>query len=102
MAPFCIEPLDKRVERGWGSCQKAHFQGALAPPTSGSSLAAWGEWGHVFPVGWVPVMLRPCLTHRPSTGRVSVTRSHSSAHSLSPALPFEAETVGQVLSGRTS
>lgn len=25
MATFCIEPLDKRVEGGGGSCQKAHF-----------------------------------------------------------------------------
>lgn len=65
MAPFCIEPLDKGVERGRGSCQKAHFHGALALPTSGSSLAAWEEWGHLFPVGWVPGMLRPSLTQGP-------------------------------------
>lgn len=65
MAPFCIEPLDKGVEGGRGSCQKAHFQGALAPPTSDSRLAAWGEWGHLPPVGWVPVMLLPSLLQRP-------------------------------------
>lgn len=61
MAPFCIEPLDKGVEGGRGSCQKAHFQGALAPPTPDSRLAARGEWGHLFPLGWVPVMLLPSL-----------------------------------------
>lgn len=63
MAPFCIEPLDKGVEGGRGSCQKAHFQGAPAPPTSDSRLAALGEWGHLFPLGWVPVMLLPSLPH---------------------------------------
>lgn len=49
MAPFCIEPLDKGVEGGRGGCQKARFQRALAPPTSDSRLAAWGERGHLFP-----------------------------------------------------
>ena len=49
MAPFCIEPLDKGVEGGRGSCQKARFQRAPAPPTSDSRLAAWGERGHLFP-----------------------------------------------------
>lgn len=63
MAPFCIEPLDKGVEGGRGSCQKAHFQGAPAPPTSDSRLAAPREWGHLFPLGWVPVTLLPSLPH---------------------------------------
>lgn len=49
MSPFCIEPWDKEVEGGRESCQKAHFQGAPAPPTSDRGLAAWGEWGHLFP-----------------------------------------------------
>lgn len=64
MAPFCIEPLDKGVGGGRGSRQKAHFQGALAPPTSDSRLAARGEWGHLYPLGWVPVMLPPSLAQR--------------------------------------
>ena len=54
--------------RGWkggrGSCQKAHFQGAPAPPTSDSRLAALGERGHLFPVGRVPVTLLPPLPPR--------------------------------------
>lgn len=68
MAPFCMEPLDKGVGGGRGSCQKAHFQGALAPPTSDSRLAALGEWGHLSP-RWLgscdaPASLPPGRMHR--------------------------------------
>lgn len=47
MAPFCIEPLDKGVGGGRGSCQKAHFQGHRPRPLQ---TAGWqlGENGGTF------------------------------------------------------
>lgn len=65
------------VGRGRGSCQKAHVQGALALPTSDSRLAAWGEWGHLFPLGWVPVRAR-------AQGGFVTMPSDPSAHSWPP------------------
>lgn len=38
--PSALSLWTSGVEGGRGSCQKAHFQGALAPPTSDSRLAA--------------------------------------------------------------
>lgn len=83
MAPFCIEPLDKGVEEGRRSCQKAHFQGAPAPPTSDSRLAARGEREHRS-AGWVPVMLLPSLPQGLGTGRGSVPRP-TPQHTPGPA-----------------
>ena len=76
MAPFCIEALDKGVEGGRGSCQKARFQRALAPPTSDSRLAAWGERGHLFPcwLGSWDVPAIPLSLESRCTGKVSVRR----------------------------
>lgn len=54
MAPFCIEALDKGVEGGRGSCQKARFQRALALPNSGQQAGSLGEkkGGTSSLVGW--------------------------------------------------
>lgn len=92
MAPFCIEPLDKGVEGGRGSCQKAHFQGALAPPTTDSRLAALGERGHLFPVGWVPVPLPPSLPpgrmHREGVCHLPISRLLARGTAWPGALPL--------------